>query len=366
MMSPADEEDEVVRAHRRRRMRRVLIVLPALVITAGAVAVSTGLLGRHGTDPASGALTGPPATTTVEKRTLTRVQTVDGSLGHGGLSGVQAPAGDGGMLTWLPAEGDIIERGGTVYRVDEKRIALLYGSIPIYRMLSTGTEGDDVKQLEQNLGALGYAGFTVDDDYTSATAHAVKEWQKSLGRDQTGVVNPGDAVVASGARRVAELTGAPGAAASGVLLRWTGTTRMVDVDLDTAYADLVRPGTIATVELPDSTEVAARITAIGTPTSNANGDGEIVPVELTVTEQEKLGSYQAAKVDVHLTAETREGVLTVPVNALVARAGGGYAVVAVTATGTSYLPVKTGLFANSYVEVSGDGVVAGLKVGVPT
>jgi peptidoglycan hydrolase-like protein with peptidoglycan-binding domain len=364
MSSATEDEDGGVGAHRRRR-RRLLIALPALVVAAGAVAVSTGLLGRGGADPASGALTGPPATTKVEKRTLTRTQTVDGDLGHGALSAVYAPPGDGGMVTWLPAEDAVIERGDTVYRVDQKRVPLLYGSIPIYRTLSTGASGDDVRQLERNLGGLGYTGFTVDDEYTSATAHAVTQWQKDLGRARTGVVRPGDAVVASGARRVAELTGASGAAAAGVLLKWTGTTRMVEVNLDTGYADLVKPGTAATVELPDGTEVAARITEIGTPTSSAKGDGVTVPVELTVTEQKKLGAYQAAKVDVHLTAESREGVLAVPINALVARAGGGYAVVAVTASGAGYLPVKTGLFANSYVEVSGAGVVAGLTVGVP-
>jgi len=54
-------------------------------------------------------------------------------------------------------------------------------------------------------------------------------------------------------------------------------------------------------------------------------------------------------------------VLSVPVEALVARPGGGYAVV----TGGRYLPVKTGLFAGGYVEISGAGVVAGLTVGVP-
>jgi len=52
-------------------------------------------------------------------------------------------------------------------------------------------------------------------------------------------------------------------------------------------------------------------------------------------------------------------VLTVPVTALVARPGGGYAV----QSGATYLPVRTGLFADGYVEVS--GVAAGLTVAVP-
>jgi peptidoglycan hydrolase-like protein with peptidoglycan-binding domain len=364
-MSSHLEEEEAVRAHRRRRLRRVLVLLPALVITAAAVAAATGLLGRRGMSPASVALTGPPATATVEKRTLTRTQKVDGNLGYGDSYALQAPPGRGGMVTWLPDEDDLIRRGDTVYRLDQEKVPLLYGSIPLYRALSTGSEGDDVKQLERNLSALGYTGFTVDDEYTSATAGAVEEWQQDLGRDETGVVKPGDAVVASGARRVAELTSAPGAAASGVLLKWTGTTRVVEVDLDTDYADLVKPGTTATVELPDGTDVAARVTDIGTPTSNAKDDGATLPVELTVTEQKKLGSYQAARVDVDLTAETHSGVLAVPINALVARPGGGYAVMEVTATGTRDLPVKTGMFSDSYVEVSGTGIVAGLAVGVP-
>jgi peptidoglycan hydrolase-like protein with peptidoglycan-binding domain len=354
-------EDDAGRARRRRRLRRVLVLLPTAVIAAAAVAVATGQLGRRGPNPSSVALTGPPATTTVAKRTLTRTQTVAGTLGYGTSYAVQASPGGGGMVTWLPDEGDVIERGGTVYRLDQRKIPLLYGSIPIYRTLSVGSKGDDVKQLERNLIALGYGGFTVDAEYTSATAGAVREWQKDLGRDQTGVVKPGDAVVSSGARRVAELSSAPGAAASGILLKWTGTTRVVDVNLDTDYADLVKLGTTATVELPAGTEVAARVTDIGTPTSNAKGDGATLPVELTVPEQTKLGTYQTAKVDVDLAAETHRGVLAVPINALVARPGGGYAV----QTANGYLPVKAGMFADSYVEVSGPGVVAGLSVGVP-
>lgn len=344
-----------------RRSRRVLILLPALLITAAAGGVATGLLGRRPATPASAAPTGPPATATVERRTLTRTETVDGTLGYGTRYAVQAPPGARGMVTWLPGEGDVVERGDTVYRLDQERIPLLYGSVPLYRTLSAGSKGDDVRQLERNLVALGYTGFTADGEYTSATAGAVRAWQKDLGRDRTGVVQPGDAVVSSGARRVAELTSEPGDAAAGALLKWTGTTRVVDADVDTGHADLVRLGGPAKVELPDGAEVAARVTHIGTPTSDAKAGGATVPVELTVTEQKKLGAYQAAEVGVHLAADTRKNVLAVPITALAARPGGGYAVV----TGGRYLPVRTGLFADSYVEISGTGVVAGLTVGVP-
>jgi hypothetical protein len=344
-----------------RRIRLLTTTVTAAVAVAAVVAAATGQLGRRGASPASAALTAPPATATVAKRTLTRSETVSGSLGYGDVVPVPAAAGGRGMVTWLPAEGDVLERGDTVYRVDQKQVPLLYGSIPLYRTLSTGSKGADVRQLERNLGALGYAGFTVDDRYTAATGNAVRAWQKDLGRAKTGRVEPGDAVVSSGARRVAELVAQPGTAATGALLKWTGTGRIVDVDLNTDYADLIRLGAAAAVELPDGGRAAAKVTGIGTPTSNAKGDGATLPVELTVTDQRKLGRYQVARVKVELAAETHRDVLAVPVDALVARPGGGYAVV----TGGRHLAVRTGIFADSYVEISGAGVVAGLTVGVP-
>jgi peptidoglycan hydrolase-like protein with peptidoglycan-binding domain len=341
-------------------MRRTLILVPVLALAGAAVAVGTGLPGRR-TSPTSAAPPAPPAVATVERRTLSRTETVDGTLGYGDLAGVQPAPGTGGMVTWLPDEGDVIARGGTVYRVDQRGVPLLYGAIPFYRRLSAGRRGADVRQLERNLDVLGYPVGTVDGRYTGATARAVRKWQRDQGRPATGVVQPGDAVVSAGARRVAEITGAPGVAAAGILLRWTGTTRVVEVDLDAGYADLARRGTPATVTLPDGSRVAARVTGIGTPTSKAKGDGATLPVELTVTRQQRLGAYQAARVRVGLAADTRADVLAVPVTALVARPGGGYAVT----TGSAALPVRTGVFADGFVEVSGPGVVAGLAVGVP-
>ncbi|WP_030443357.1 peptidoglycan-binding domain-containing protein [Actinoplanes subtropicus] len=343
-------------------MRRVLLIVPAAVAVAAVVAAATGQLGRRDPSPASAALTASPATATVAKRTLIRSETVGGSLGYGDAVPMMVPAAPGGgMVTWLPAAGDVLERGDAVYRLDQQKIPLLYGSIPLYRTLAAGSKGDDVRQLERNLSALGYPGFTVDDRYTASTATAVRQWQKDLGRKRTGMIEPGDAVVSSGARRVAELATQPGTAATGTLLKWTGTSRVVDVDLNTDYADLVRLGAAATVELPDGGTATAKVTAIGAPTSNAKGDGATLPVQLTVTDQRKLGRYQVAKVKVELAAETHRDVLAVPVEALVARPGGGYAVV----TGGRHLPVRTGIFADGYVEIAGAGVVAGLTVGVP-
>jgi peptidoglycan hydrolase-like protein with peptidoglycan-binding domain len=279
------------------------------------------------------------------------------------------------VLTHLPGDGDVIKRGGSVYSVDEQKVPLLYGAIPLYRLLKTGTEGEDVAMLEKNLAALGYTGFTVDDTYDSATAAVVKQWQHDLGRTESGTVQPGDAVVAPGARRVADVKATLGGALAGELLTWTGTARMVEVDLDTQYEDLVKDGTKASVKLPDGTTVGAEVSRVGTaataassPAGGNSGSGTgdaTLPVDLTVKDQSRLGRYQAAPVEVTLTAETHEDVLAVPVNALIARPGGGYAVQAVTASGVEDRAVEVGLFADGLVEVSGAGITAGVKVGIP-
>jgi hypothetical protein len=398
-----DGDPEAPAAGRRRRgLRRSLILLAAIAVAAAAGIAATGALGGDGSDAGSAAPTAPPATAKVQRTTLTDTQTVDGNLGYGSATTVQAPAaqsgtgsanGDGqqtqgggsdtaGIITWLPDEGRVLKRGDAVYRVNEEKIPLLYGSFPLYRTLQTGSEGADVKMLEKNLDALGYDGFTVDDEYTSGTAEAVREWQDDLGREETGTVAPGDAVVASGARRVASLETVPGAAVSGAVLSWTDTERIVSVDLDVAYEDLVDEGTEATVELPDNSTVEAEVTDIGTPTSASKDSGEgggsgeggsggsgsdeaTLPVELTVKDPKGLGRYQAAAVEVTLKADSRKNVLAVPVDALMARQGGGYALEVVTDNGTELRPVKLGMFANGMVEVSGTGIEEGTVVGVP-
>ena len=54
-------------------------------------------------------------------------------------------------------------------------------------------------------------------------------------------------------------------------------------------------------------------------------------------------------------------MLSVPVTALVATAGGGYAVQEAAAP-YKLIPVTTGLFAAGYVQISGPGIHPGLQV----
>jgi hypothetical protein len=179
-------------------------------------------------------------------------------------------------------------------------------------------------------------------------------------------------VVAPGALRVAAHKVDTGAPASGPVLAYTATTRVVTVPLDVADQHLVRSGIAATVTLPDGATVQGVVASVGTvATKTTTGSGPTqtstttIDVVVTVADQARLGTLEEAPVDVSLVSDQRKDVLAVPVGALVALQEGGYGVLVVDGPGTRYVPVTTGMFADGKVEVSGDGIAEGVTVGVP-
>jgi hypothetical protein len=335
----------------------------AALLTA-AVAVAAAGFGGTGAQPAA-ATDLPPATTTVTKATLTQTERVDGTLGYGTPATV---TGTGrGTVTWLPGTGTTVQRGQPVYRVDNSPVPLWYGALPLYRTLQAGvTDGPDAKEVEENLAALGYTGFTVDDRYTSATASAVRRWQHDLGVPETGTVEPAAVVLAPDAVRVASLKAALGDRAAGPVLTYTATTRTVTVALDVTKQHLVKPGISATVTLPGGRTTGGTVSRVGTvATAGSQGNPATIEVTVEVADQAALGALDEAPVDVTLVSATAPDVLTVPVAALVALAEGGYGVQVVTGSTTRYVAVRTGVFANGRVEISGPGVTAGTVVGIP-
>lgn len=62
-----------------------------------------------------------------------------------------------GTLTRLAVgRGDEVHAGDVLYRVDERPVVVLEGSVPAFRALSVGVEGADVKQLTRFLVAKHY------------------------------------------------------------------------------------------------------------------------------------------------------------------------------------------------------------------
>ncbi|MDO8186847.1 peptidoglycan-binding protein, partial [Conexibacter sp. CPCC 205706] len=463
-----------------RSRRWALVALPVAGLGAlAAVVVASGVGGGAGGSGASGGGGGVRGSERVARRTLVDSATVDGTLGYGS----SRPALDrrGGTLTWLPRTGATIHPGERIFAVDGDPVILLDGTTPAWRTMKVGDEGADVLQLERNLAALGHDPGTVDDEYTAATAAAVRAWQDDWGMAESGRVELGDVVFLPGARRVSKLTGTLGESGGGggnapaswdggqlqtsfatdtaptgtvpattvpttpettpqttpttpqtqattpqtqpqtrtepqtqtqpsarttpetqpsdrdggrtpagsgpadsdsgdgsgggsnpgtEVLQTTATRRVVTAQVDAADQTLARVGARATVELPGGRRLAGRIVKVGTVASGGGAPGEgdadpTVPVTIRLRSERGAGRLDQAPVIVELARETRRNVLAVPVTALIARAGGGYAVSVVRGGRAHDVPVQPGLFADGYVELTGGGVRAGDRVQVP-
>ncbi|HVW44918.1 MAG TPA: peptidoglycan-binding protein [Amycolatopsis sp.] len=339
---------------RRRRVRWLGAGVVSLAVLAGGTVV---LLARVGDNPsaAAPAAPGPPATARVVRTDLAEQDTEDGTLGYGperALSGKRQ-----GTITWLPAAGTVVSRGQPVYKVDATPVPLFYGDTPLYRNLALGiTKGPDVRVLEENLKALGFAGFgTPDTTFTQATADALKRWQHSLGLTETGTLAPEAVVVQAGAVRVSSVPAQLGDAAGGQLMKVTGTQRAVTVKLDVAKQSIARQGDKVALDITGGGSTAGTITSIGTTATQGDQGGDAtIDVTITLEDQNAAGRLESAPVSAIFTTGSHPGVLAVPVGALLALAEGGLAVEVVEPTGHRLVSVQTGLFARGLVEVRGD------------
>ncbi|MEU7583574.1 peptidoglycan-binding protein [Streptomyces sp. NPDC041068] len=354
----------------RRRTAVVATVVALLAITGGGIAVTALADAGGGTKDSAHQDAGlPPATSPVERGDLSSSTQVDGTLGYAKERKVNA--GAAGTLTWCAESGSTIERDGRLYEVNGAPVRLMYGTEPMYRTLKPGDKGNDVRQLEENLVALGYgAGLAVDDTYTDGTAAAVKRWQKAHDRKQTGRVGPDQISFQPAAVRVksGESTVGDQVAPGKPVLSTTGSERVVRVQLDVAEGKLAKKGTKVTVTLPDGTTVDGKVAAVGRtakPGDDPSDKTPKIPVTVTFDAPGKVEGFDQSPVTVNLTGETRKDVLSVPVNALLALPGGGFGVQVVEGGRTREVKVELGMFGQGRVEVTGGGLREGMKVGVP-
>jgi len=334
------------------------------ILAAGTLAAGGALvLGGSGhPEPAKAAASSGP-TTQVERRDLVDRDNLDGTLGYddeGTLS-----AGAAGVLTRLPDPGTVITRGHSLYDVSDKPAAfLLYGALPAWRDFTPGmSDGEDVRQLERNLKALGYDPGTVDDDWTWETTDAVEDFQNDRGLTETGTLKLGTIVFRSEAMRIASGKATVGDSVSPgrPLAEISSTKRIITVNLDARRQRLARSGEKVTVEMPEGDTATGRITDVGTVATKASQDSDpTIAVEIELRGKAAHATrLDQAPVSVGFSVEERKGVLTVPVKALVARQGGTYAV---ELPNGQFVQVEPGLYADDYVEVSGDGLREGMRV----
>jgi hypothetical protein len=198
----------------------------------------------------------------------------------------------------------------------------------------------------------------------------------------------GQVVFAPGPVRVATVSatvGAPLQPGTAVLAA-TSTRPLVTVALDPALQQLVRRGGRVEVTLPDGATIPGTVASVGrvaaqpntgTGSQDQGGDGggggggsdgqASVSVTVGLADPRAAADLDQAPVQVAITTQAHPGVLAVPVNALLARPGGGYAVEVIHGGDRRLVAVRTGLFdeTTGLVEVAGAGLAEGATVQVP-
>jgi peptidoglycan hydrolase-like protein with peptidoglycan-binding domain len=354
--------------------RTTAVLATAVVLIAAGTIV--GVLAAGTTGPDAGHVTDnadPTSIATVTRQPLSEQVEVDATLGYAGDYAVVNQAR--GTITALPGLGQDVREGQVLYQVDGSPVVLLYGQVPTYRNLSEGMSGPDVAELNSALIALGYApGGQLRghlDYFGPVTAVALDRLQSRLGLPADGVLPEGQAVFLPAEMRVTALgpatvlggTASPGA----VVLSASLTTRVVTIDLDADQQTDVSAGDQVTITLPDNQDTPGVVSSVGTVASEQNGIATIT-VEVAPEDPAALSTLDQAPVEVSITTASAPSTLAVPVDALLALAGGGYAVEVIGTSGIHHLvAVSLGLFddASGLVQVTGAGLVAGQRIVVP-
>jgi len=241
-----------------------------------------------------------------------------------------ADYGQGSTFTMLPAVGQVIAQGQTLYAISGRPVVLRYGS-PATRELPLGS-----------------------------------------------------VVFERGPVRVTSVSPELGAAVTpGPVLGVTSTRPQVTIALSAAEQSSVKVGDQVSITLPNEQTTPGMISSVGTvakaPASKEGGGGgggpenseeggPTIEVDVTPSEPRALGHLDEAPVSVSITTSSVPNALAVPVDALLALAGGGYALEVAEGNAHHLEAVTLGLFddAEGLVQVSGQSVHAGQRVVVPS
>lgn len=296
--------------------------------------------------------------------------TVTGTLKFSGPRSIQANSD--GTVTALPEPGSVLTRGDRLYSIDDVPSFLLSGALPAWRDFASGMDdGPDVKQLEENLRDLGYFTEEPDDRFRWTTTEAIMKWQEANGQSRTGTLPLGSVVFVSGDLRAGEISSGLGTRVGpgGDLYTATATTQVVEANVKLADQQLAALDTPVTVRLPGGESTTGKITSVRTPTEIDGSNGQkqtVIPIMISLDDPTQAAAFQQASVSVSIPSEKREGVLSVPVGALIALTPQQFGVEIVGSDSlTTKVPVTTGLFAGGRVEIDGDGIEAGQRVVVP-
>ena len=346
----------------------------ALVAAAVLVVATCGVVAVSGPeDPAAAARAPAADTVKVELGELSAMVSQGGTLTYRARSDGSPFAVINqarGVYTELPETGDKVGCGGVLYRVDDRPVVLLCGTVPAYRALHVGMKGRDVRQLNRNLHVRG-----AGNAFTTKTEQALEALQRRKGVHVNGSLALGDAVFLPEAVRIAKVTGQVGGSAGpgAPVLSATSDTLRVQVNLDPSQQGEVKQGDRAQITLPSNTPLTGRVAGFGRVAQAPAGQGSqaadaTIPTFIRLDKPARAGGLDKAPVQVDITTKGVENALSVPVTALVGKSGGGFAVEVVRpGEPRELVAVKLGLFdtGGGRVQVEGD-LRAGDSVVVPS
>jgi multidrug efflux pump subunit AcrA (membrane-fusion protein) len=344
-------------------------VAAAAVAGAAAIGVTVALASGGDPEPVRAAAR-DTSTATVERRDLVDRDTVQGTLGYADTYTLSA--GTTGTITHLREPGAVVRRGQSLYDVDDAAAAwLFYGSLPAWRDFSPSmSDGEDVRQLERNLRALGYDpdhDMTIDDDWTWATTAAVERFQDAREETEDGTLTRGEVVFRPGPTRIGETRATVGqSVAPGAQIgELTSTLRKITVNVPADRQGVARVRADVTIDLPNGRSARGRIEDVAKVADKPASEDADATIAVTIGMRGRAAhgtGLDQAPVDVGFARERRKDVLAVPVTALLARSGGGFAVEVVEGGRHRLVPVEAGTYADDFVEVGGGGLREGMTV----
>ena len=269
---------------------------------------------------------------------------------------------------------------------------LMFGDTPAWRDIKEGvTPGEDINQLEFNLIALGYGigkNLGPDTTFDENTATAIRQLQSDLKVASTGEITLGEITFVPGTSMIrpsSTLHTIGSKVNDGTeLLSLTPIEKIsskigpnnavttsgkslqrVEIQIPVADRELMKTGSKVDIELPDESRILGTIHDIASFAVAPEEGDPFLDIAITVDGSTEYFEWTGASVTVHVTKELAENVLASPVNGLLALLSGGYALEIVTPTGTSLVPVETGIYADGWVQINGPGLKTGTEIIVP-
>jgi peptidoglycan hydrolase-like protein with peptidoglycan-binding domain len=253
-----------------------------------------------------------------------------------------------------------IQPGEVLWEIDGAPTVVLPGDGALFRTLSSGVDdGADVARLEAALRALGFTAggsLTVDEEFDAATTAAIKAWQASLGVDDTGSVDPSDAVFLPGSVRVTgasvDIGGSVGS--SSEILTVASVTPTMHITAPVAGERALTAGQRLTLDIGDTSTTGTVFAVSRDVTTDTDAGTSTVEVIVAFDDPAGVTSLVDGTTVVATILVDRGEGLTVPVGALHADERGRPIVTVIGPDGDRDVVVTPGVSGGGTAVVSGD------------